>query len=398
MLKYLSLHSVTALLYAIIVLVMMQPYYLWGMNLQPVNYLSALIGLCYLRPNSNKEIGLFVFFVLVMLIYPITHGSSDVPRYVFLAFIPFLAIDFIKLSYKFFSIIYASILSISAVVWLIVMFGFGGLFPSQIIEPLNELKNYNYTAYPFLVLPLDLLNPFDAVRFGSVFDEPGVVGTINLVMLFINKFEFKKPINVILLITGFFSLSLFFIGGLAIFIGLKFFLGKLKLKYKIALFAVAAGALIALLYVPVLHDYFGYRLEYDKDKQSFVGDTRSNTGVTQYFNSIRGTSKYYWGDDPKVVKLYEDEANYKIAILRFGAVFCLLYIVFFILYFRKITKASAYETIVFATLVIITLYQRPGFINFEFIFLFTSYIKTVEFKQRGYAVKNNTQDLCCSKA
>lgn len=392
-----TLPSIMALLYAIIIIVMMQPYYLWGMNLQPIIYLSSLIGLCYLRPNSNKEIGLFVFFVMVMLIYPITHGSSDVLRYIFLAFIPFLAKDFIKESYKFFSIIYISVLSISAVVWLMVVLGFAGLLPSQVIEPLNELKNYNYTAYPFLVLPLDMLNPFEAIRFGSVFDEPGVVGTINLVMLFINKFDFKKVNNVILLITGFFSLSLFFIGGLAIYGGLKYFLGKSKLKNKIALLAVAAGVIIALLYVPVLHDYFGYRLEYDKDTQSFVGNTRSNTGVTQYFNSIRGTSKYFWGDDPKVVKLYEDEANYKIAILRFGAVFCFLYIVFFILYFKKSTKASAYETLVFATLVVITLYQRPGFINYEFVFLFTSYIKTTGIKKREYVVKKNTQGLCSSK-
>ena len=83
-------------------------------------------------------------------------------------------------------------------VWLLLFFGIP--VPGKIIAPLNAVKTYNYIAYPFLVIPnylgagLDVY--FQSLRFCGPFDEPGVVGTIAGLMLYIDNFNLKDKRNI----------------------------------------------------------------------------------------------------------------------------------------------------------------------------------------------------------
>ena len=75
------------------------------------------------------------------------------------------------------------------------------------------------------------------------------------------------------------------------------------------------------------------RLEYDKTQGMISGDNRADSSLKSYFNSIQGTSQYWWGvDNKRQLANFSDSAGYRNAILSNGAVVCIMYLLFFVLY------------------------------------------------------------------
>ena len=63
------------------------------------------------------------------------------------------------------------------------------------------------------------------------------------------------------------------------------------------------------------------------------GDNRADSSLKSYFNSIQGTSQYWWGvDNKRQLANFSDSAGYRNAILSSGAVVCIMYLLFFVLY------------------------------------------------------------------
>ena len=108
---------------------------------------------------------------------------------IILAAVPFGSKRFMVNVFDRYKTLYSIIIGISILVWLLLFFGIP--VPGKIIAPLNAVKTYNYIAYPFLVIPnylgagLDVY--FQSLRFCGPFDEPGVVGTIAGLMLYIDN-------------------------------------------------------------------------------------------------------------------------------------------------------------------------------------------------------------------
>ena len=116
------------------------------------------------------------------------------------------------------------------------------------------------------------------------------------------------------------------------------------------------------------------RLEYDKTQGMISGDNRADSSLKSYFNSIQGTSQYWWGvDNKRQLANFSDSAGYRNAILSNGAVVCIMYLLFFVLYALNRIK-SIWYILIFITLLLATLYQRPGLFSVNYIFLFSMYI------------------------
>ena len=370
----------------------MQPYYFWGMRMVPIKFLFFLLIIPYFKVEKRNGM-LFLLLLGAYSIVALVKGANIFGslEFLLLAFIPFLKTSFVKQTYGFFTLFYASLMSVSLIVWGLVMAGFS--LPNHIIDPLNELKHYVYIAYPFLVVPtMDTLE--DAVllnfmKFHSVFDESGVVGTISLIILYINSFNLKKWYNIIILISGIVSFSLFFY---ACALGYSFFylFKNVKIQFHHIL-AMVAGISVFIILVnssPMLYDLIGKRFEYDKTEKKFVGDNRADDDLKRYVDNIRGTSVYFWGDTPANIVKFSESAGYRNIILRYGAVFFALFILFWILYAKSELQNDKKSFIVFIVLFIAIQYQRPGVNAVEYLFLYTAFLKCNKLPLNSKLIEN----------
>lgn len=255
------------------------------------------------------------------------------------------------------------------------MYLLGFHLPGRTIEPINTLKNYNYTAYPFLLVSNSISS---ALRFHAVFDEPGFIGTYAIILLCIEQFNLKKWQNIILLLSGLLSLSLFFylmcLLYLIIFVISK---GK-KLFFRLIIILVAVCGIFAVNNKnnTVLYEAIGQRMQFDTQENKFVGDNRAHDDLLSYYRSIKGTKQFWLGvarDNPNLIRDYSGSAGYRNAILNYGLLGCLLYLLFFFVFARH-SMGNTLQFLVFYLFFVLTLYQRPGVFNIVFVFLFSSWI------------------------
>lgn len=360
--KYLlSIETLVALLFFL----MLKPVFVWGKSMFFVTYL--LFFILFLNYDKSRKNNILLFFLLLILsIGPIHDGKNifGILSAILFAFIPFVKVNFLNKTYRIFKLIFVIITTISLVIWIGLFLGVS--FPSIVIPPLNDIKTYNYLSYTFLVVPMNF-SSFG--RFCCVFDEPGAVGTYSLIMLFISNFDLKKIENIIILIAGICSLSLFFYVGLFFFLCFKvFFIGD-SLKNRVILIASLLVFVVSILTVPVLNEAIGARIEYDKSSGKFVGDNRSGDLLDDHIETIRGTNAYYWGDTDSNIDFFAAHAGLQTAILRYGVVFIILYFVFYFCFaYSRTTKRGQ---LLFMILLLATLYQRPAFVSPGYLFLFT---------------------------
>lgn len=349
----------------------MQPYFVWGKSLLYLNYLLYLIVLCNFRVKDIKELVYFFIFVLIFAIPPIVQGNNlfGLLNCVMVVLLFFTRKDYIEQSYRYFTIIMSATMAISILMWILISIGIP--IPGEMIEPLNDVKLTQYMAFPFLVVKMDIDDMISMLRFGGMFDEPGVVGTINFLMLVINKFNLKKWYNIILLIGGILSMSLFFYIGVAVYIILTYIIDTQRpilRRISVLILLIACG--VALVKIPATSELIVGRLEFDSTTNTIKGDNRSDVYLSSYIESIKGTPEYYWGVNNKaIVESFAENAGYRNAILLYGAVFMILYIAMFGVYGYQYSN-NIWRWCIMMVVMLITLYQRPGFMHKEYIFLF----------------------------
>ena len=355
----------------------LRPSFAWSMSHIVYMTLLFLVLLPKINLREKNNSALFLMFFVILCIVPVMHGSkiNTFLYYTMFSIVPFLKRKFAMNTFHVFRIGLAVITAISLIVWFLVVILQIDL-PHSVIAPLNSLKSYKYLSYPLLVIPQIYGDPLFAVRFCCVFDEPGAIGTYSLLILYIGNFNFKKWYNVIYLIAGILSYSLFFYVGLVIFVLFRVFTIQSQKKYR---YWAIAG--VALLYVgaqtiPILSEKIGTRLEYDEERGRFVGDNRTSKELDDYIESIEGSRAYVWGEKKEIVEHFNSSASIKNAILRYGMVFILLFFLFFFFYARSYLKGNRTELFLFMLLLYVTLYQRPAFVSPAYLFMFSIVVIT----------------------
>ena len=350
----------------------LKPYFAWGLtDVSLILLVTIPISLILVANASNpREITFASLFGFVALISALMEGRNlyGCAVYIMSATI-FLNLEYQRDVYIYFKKIYVCYISVSAIVWILVLLGVS--FPSETLEPLNQLKDYSYIRFPFLVIPdYDLgASLFDIIRFCGPFDEPGVIGSISLLMLAADNYNLYKPANIVLFITGIFSLSLFFYLGSFICILLSF-LSERSISIKKILFIFFIALLIFASYNwEVTRTAIWERLEFD-EYRGFSGNNRAEDDLKQYIDQIRWTYAYWFGGtDKEIILQFAGSASIQNAILQYGVFGCLIYAIYYIIYTYS-KKSNYIESVYCIIILFMTLWQRPFLFDYSYIFLY----------------------------
>lgn len=194
------------------------PWFLWDNSYFYLSFLVLVLTvLCLERIVKtpfllSRQIPLIIFLIIFYIIY------SSLGEFRFsslVTILTFILLFFISESekiaaLKLITIILSTIVSVSLIAWLyhnnvsnLPMFGFLNYGIGKGDDGNTILSNYIL----FVEEVSDTSN-----RFYSIFDEPGVLGTLASFVLFANKYDFRSKSNIIIFIGGLFTFSLAFIG------------------------------------------------------------------------------------------------------------------------------------------------------------------------------------------
>lgn len=365
----------------------MKPYFVWhgllGSNMIII-LASVFLGLLFIRNKRVKkdEIFLLSLFIIICIICTIIRGRNFnfFISLVSFATLPFGDKRFTRIVFDNFLTIYSLVTSISLIVWLLQLFNLVPII--DVIPPLNSLKQHNYNVYPLLV------STSNSFRYYGVFDEPGVVGTISGILLCCQKFNFADKRTIVLLLSGLCSMSMFFYLLCAIYLILYHLFEKKNIKNVLAIILLIYALLFVIQSIPALNEIIGHRFEWNSETGKLAGDNRTSDLALFYLIKVFGTKEFWLGlsNASLFLEYMAGECNVYMTILVNGALLCLLYLIFMIIYGLE-NKRKWSTFILFMFVFIVSVYQRPFLFNAEFIFLWT-YLARIDNLHHSYPLGN----------
>jgi hypothetical protein len=193
-------------------------------------------------------------------------------------------------------------------------------------------------------------------RFYSIFDEPGVLGTLSAFILFANNYNFKDKKNIIILVGAFFTFSLAFY--LLTFIGLMLCYGRKPINLIITTIVI----IIASFILPALlkeNQAFQFSIIYrlsNKNEDSF--ESRTSNDLNKFFpnyikssDSILGMGTSFFDNN----KNLNSGQGYQLFLIEYGFVGLFLVLGMYSL-FHSNNKYLAYS---YLLLFLLSFLQRP---------------------------------------
>lgn len=335
-------------------------WFTWNYRIFYILFFSGLLIL-FLLPRIRNNIRIlysqlvatFVFFLYFCVFSSLLGG---VQTYFFLSFSVVLLWPLIYENEKKFTLSYLTtfltcLMLISFIPWFIntylfslPSFGTIGYYESKGMDVVIQ----NYIL--FIQVEHDFL-----IRFYSVFDEPGTIGTLIAFVLYGNKYNFKDKRNVVLLISAVFTFSLAFY----ILLGVGIVIQKVKGLKTILLY----GFLLTIVGISIV-----YFLQNDAtfnvtvlDRFNNIGDSmesRESRYLVVFYENFVNTQEFFYGKGRDFLLEYGwmfTGQSYKFFILEFGILGLL---VLFLTYFSFIKVYNTY-TIGLLILFTISFIQRP---------------------------------------
>lgn len=365
--------DIASLIIAVCVFFKLQPWFLWGtsnylmLGLLPALYLFAIVPNIDL--NGRNRLMFWIFFMLFLFLC-IIQGYNLVFSLATIAVcaVPFINETKLQKALRYFEIILAVFFAGGLLFYLLVLIGFP--LPGRQITALNfEEFSSGYIVYPPFLVRRNML--LEYLRFYGPFDEPGVVGTVSLFVLCIERYNLRKWYVLVIFVAAFFSFSFMFVAGTIVYLAFTY----IKKPSKAILVVIALIVFYGLTKDnPVMQQAVYARLEWDAEAGKFAGDNRYAEAQKEYVESIRGTNDYFFGDHGKTEGDFGFSRSYLDAILSYGFIFCFIYVIWFGFYAR-VRGLSWYTTILFMLIFLLTLYQRPNFTSFSYIFLFSTCVR-----------------------
>lgn len=383
--------SVLGWLAAFLLFAMALPYFLW----EYLSYFNLLIKLplyiiLFTQIDSKyKDLPFGLFFGFIAILADICYQQNLVSMFFDIGLISVFVAkkEFLFSVYHKFWTLYVVTLSLSFLCVLLIVIGVS--LPSQIIQPLNELKNYNYIAYPFLVIPFGE----DSIRFNSVFDEPGVVGTFSFLFLVIEQVNLKRIGNIIILVAGIMSFSLFFYLGLGLYLIFRMITIKGQIKQKVAIVVLSLLAFGVVVTNETTQEMIVSRVEWDEDSGSISGDDRAHGDLKEYVAGMRGTDAYLWGVKNKnLIDSYGGSASIQNAILKYGFVVVALFFFFYALYSLKYLKLRLHWFF-FMGVLFILIYNRPTMFDISRLFLYSMTLFSLFYEGIPFVNKSRKEEV-----
>ena len=248
---------------------------------------------------------------------------------------------------------------------------FFGLYHSPQIAHVN-VGDRQYSVFLLHVYEVSPYSGQDlSMRFNSIFDEPGYLGTIVALYLASRGFNLKNKWNIVLFVAGLFTLSLaFYIMSFAYLL-----LASLRSEGGYKRFFIILILVSALLFVfaslfPELVDLF-------LSRQEFLGEGRDSRGglaamsrnldflrsqplLQVLFGSGYDAHLYVFGNNTGELS----QSNFFRLVFQIGFVG-----VFYLLLFFFIGIKKTYTVIIFFVIFLLSMYQRPQVIDPLFILI-----------------------------
>ena len=232
--------------------------------------------------------------------------------------------------------------------------------------------NRYYDVYPCLVYQQGLY-----FRFNAIFDEPGYYGTIIALFLVLEKLDFSKKQNIILLAGGVLTLSFAFY----LIIGVALLFKVIQNRSILPLITIAVSVFCLYKFFPDLFEIFTTRQEFIGLTTGEFVDSRGGADSATYNLQLIHSRPWYnilFGNGHDAPLLYSRDNTDGIAsssiyrlIFQIGYI-GVAYIIIFIL---STTQKNNYS-LLFSCLFILSLYQRPEIFDGIYIIMLAAAIKS----------------------
>lgn len=375
---------------AVLLFIISYPIWFWGMSPLVITVASLLLLILasgdMVRYKKGRQAGIIcLFFQIIILgvtnILPTTNfnGILLVPISG-LGFAPLFlcTVDFWKKCVDCFIKLLAVMLIFALLEHVMICFLDREIVNPYVSEcPINKDRDYNiYLLNAYLLYSFQFFK-----RFFAFYDEPGVLGNIVMVLLYIQKFNLRKWYNIVLLISGVLSFSLTFYLAVAFY----FILFGNK-KSKIA-FSVTVIALVVFFYNnEIVYDLVFGRLEFEDGQMA--GYNRENADFDSWISSKNWWDYFLWGYQPRSAVEYA--ASWKWAFALYGIVPSIIYL-FTIVYSRARYLNNKSDILRGLVLVVIIWIQRPFVYQYLYVFLvvipFIYYNTTTKMDKANSVVK-----------
>nr|AXY99768.1 wzy [Proteus vulgaris] len=363
------------------------PYFIWGNSyIYKITLILSFISYIFILKKNDFLLKKNIVFSFILLLFWISYaffprGSVDIsiPNTGVFAILLYCLLPAVYRSnaFRYFRFVLSLILLISLIQYPFIV--------ARYISPLNELipfseikqeRNQFYFNYIFnIILNDQFLNFFNYsfFRFSSIFDEPGLLGTISAILLFTYQSnESKKLEKFIFLLSLVLSFSL---GGYLLFIiGV---LIKLMLNFDIKRLILFFSLLT--IFTSILANTDGGR-RYITDRilntKQPITQTREDSSFSYKFNEKILSNGYYLtiglGKDAHL-KTGDDVSSYKGFIYNYG-VFGLTLLLSVLILIAYINDNINKQSVIILSLIFINFYQRPIEFNVYYYIIILSII------------------------
>lgn len=386
---YLKNNKISILIFLIIIF--QNPIWpLW--NIEPLNISFAFVFILFIF--LIKKIGqafvkskVFIGFCLLLIcffLFPLFLGFSFSNIVYILTFLLIHTISDNQLDKAFFwlSRYFAIVLLISFLPWTVNTF-ISPLFPVWGELDLSVMKGAEYPMSNYLFYVSPIHHQMASLRFYSMFDEPGVVGTLAAFILYGNKYNFKKwEVKIIMIISLFtYSMAFYFLTA----VGFAYQrVRKLNQILSTMMILITIAFTLNVLYrtVPEFQTLIVERINNASDNL----DSRTNEMAKKKLESLEGTSEYFLGigKDAMLNSGFKQGQSYELFILEKGFMAVLILLFCYYTFIRKKDIDSLFLLLLF----FLSFLQRP--------FLFTAWQMLIfaccsaHIKLENLRLKNNS--------
>lgn len=233
------------------------------------------------------------------------------------------------------------------------------------VGSMKSQQGIMYENYIFFIQCLG----FEQLRFYSMFDEPGVLGTLSAFILWANHYDFKNKDNLIILIGAIFSYSMAFyiITIIGYILKNRFSLGKMFVS---VLFMAIIGC--SLFYILQDVEAFQNSIIYRFTNFEEAGvESRTSDEINKVYDSLWASSDLFLGKGSDyLISLNGMGGSYKSFIIQYGF---LGVIVIGLSYLKLRKKRDYFENMTFV-IMFISFLQRPDAFTAQMFILFSCII------------------------
>lgn len=321
-------------------------------------FLSLFFSLCYMAPASWVTFGSLAFIIVFLL-----------PGYILK-----------DAGLKFESILcWVFVLSLS--IHFLLMLGVD--IPSFTVHlPYKTEYGFYYNSYIFNVELLHVNDTSSYSRFCSIFDEPGVVGTLSGLMLVYRGIDFRSRKSIVFLLAGISSLSAAFF----VILIFGYFLNVIDFKNKNKALLVVIPLFFMMLPLlgsdgfssqdSLVHKYLVTRFT----NYESINNRESSCFKTKFDEFISSDDVIFGNGVGSVAATGCDVSSPSVLLYEYGVIggffICVVNFVFFILMNKKLTGSilSSRFVIFFALPLLASFYQRPYLFHLGILFLLVVYV------------------------